>query len=342
MNIKTGVRGSDVGKELLLKVAELDSALASIADLTKKLKESDSSLRDTQRSLSLADTAAVVRDTELRTAHDALEISDAALTRKSDELLVAIEHLAIANEKLRHSRDLQNAFVKIAAHELKNPIQPLLGIAEYLEALQNSVVGTERIEVAKEDIEVIVRNARRLERLANDILDVSQIEGKSLRLNKESFDLNREILDVVRDLQMYGQKNEERAQISFRSAPTPDGTIIVNADRLRIYEVISNILGNAIKFCTSGSIRIISATSKDGFALVQIKDTGRGISAGILPQLFIKFGVVDNASDPKSGSGLGLFISKGIIDAHGGKIWAENNEDGIGATFTFTIPIETT
>lgn len=341
MDIKTEVRGSDLRKELLLKVAELNSALSSVAELTRRLEESDSHLRDAQKSLSTAYTAAAVSDTELRTAHDALAISDSTLEMKSDQLFVAIEHLTIANEKLRHSRDLQNAFIKIAAHELKNPIQPLLGIAEYLEALQNSVVGTEKIEVAKGDIELIVRNARRLERLSKDILDVSQIEGKSLTLNKESLDLNREIRDVVRDFQMSGQKNEEIAQISFRSAPAPDGTIMVKADKFRIYEVISNILGNAIKFCANGSIRIISAISKDGFALVQIKDTGRGISAEILPQLFIKFGVVSNANDPKAGSGLGLFISKGIIDAHGGKIWAENNKDGIGATFTFTLPIET-
>jgi len=341
MDTTTDVRVSDLKKELLLKVAELNSALASVAELTKKLKESDFSLKRTQKSLDTADSAAAISDTELRTAEDALALSDAALARKSEELLVAIEHLTIANEKLRHSRDLQEAFISIAAHELKNPIQPLLGIADYLETLQNSVVGTEKIEVSKGDIEIIVRNARRLERLSNDILDVSRIEGKSLRLNKQSFDLNREIEDVVRDTQMYGLNNGERAQITFRAGATPDGAIMIHADKSRIYEVISNLLGNAIKYTDNGSIRIISAITKDKFALVRVKDTGRGISPQLLPQLFSKFGAVGNPNDVKSGTGLGLFIARGIIDAHGGKIWAENNKDEKGASFTFTLPIDT-
>jgi signal transduction histidine kinase len=191
--------------------------------------------------------------------------------------------------------------------------------------------------VSKADIELIVRNAKRLERLANDILDVSRIESKSMRLNRETFDLNREIRDVIRDFQMHGHKSSE-VNISFKPSATSGGIIMVHADKSRIYEVISNILLNAIKFTASGTISIISAIGKDGAAIVQIKDTGAGISAELLSNLFTKFGVVGDASDPRSGSGLGLFISKGIIDAHGGKLWAQNNSDGKGSTFTFTIP----
>jgi len=264
-------------------------------------------------------------------------VSDTALEMKSIELVKAIDNLTIANEQLRHSRDLQNAFIKIAAHELKNPIQPLLGVAEYLEALNNAEVGTDKIEVSKSDIEMIVRNARKLERLSNDILDVSSIEAHSLRLNNESFDLNKEIRDVVRDFQVYGNKSDN-VQIVFKQSPSPNDTIIIHADKSRIYEVNSNILVNAIKFTDSGSITIISATGKNGIAIVRVKDTGQGIASEILPHLFKKFGVA-NASNTKSGSGLGLFISKGIIDAHGGKLWAENNSDGKGASFTFTIPV---
>jgi signal transduction histidine kinase len=328
---------SEAKKQLLLKTAELDSAITTIAGLTKKLKESASSLKEAQEGRAASDTAVAIRDTELKTAEDALTLSDAALVTKSKELLTAIENLVIANDQLRHSRDLQNAFINIAAHELKTPIQPLLGIADYLESLQNSEVGTDKIEVSKNDIEIIVRNTRRLERLSNDILDVSKIEAHSLRLNKETFDLNREIQDVVRDFQMYGVK-DSGVHISFRPSGALDGTITVNADKSRIYEVIANILSNAIKFTSKGSIVIISAISKDGDAIVRIKDTGQGLSAEILSQIFTKFGV-GNSNDARSGSGLGMFISKGIIDAHGGKIWAENNRDGNGASFTFTIPM---
>lgn len=329
---------SEVKRMLLLKTAELDRAIASIADLTKKLRESSSSLQVARDNLVAADSAALVRDAELKTTEDALIASDTALGMKSNELIIAIENLAIANEQLRHSRDLQNAFINIAAHELKTPIQPLLGIADYLESLQNSEVGTEEIKVSRQDIELIVRNARRLETLSRDILDVSRIEAKSLKLNKETFDINREIRDAVRDFQMYGIKREDVA-ISFRPLASSDGTIIVHADKSRINEVISNVLGNAIKFTDRGSIVIVSAISKDGNALVSIKDSGTGLSAEFLPQIFTRFGVVGDVNDERSGSGLGMFISKGIIDAHGGNIWAQNNKDGSGATFTFTIPL---
>jgi signal transduction histidine kinase len=324
---------SELKRKLLLKTAELDSALASISDLTMKLKNSASNLQNAEDALVASDAAGAVRDTQLKTTEDALVASDAALAMKTTELVKAIENLAAANEQLRQSRDLQNAFIKIAAHELKNPIQPLLSIADYLDSLDDTGDGTDKIAISKSDVEMIVRNAKRLERLANDILDVSRIESKSLRLKKEMFDLNQEIRDVVRDFQIY---EKEGVQTAFKPSQLSD-KIVINADKSRIYEVISNILGNATKFTEHGSITIISAVGKDGSVIVRIKDTGQGISPELLPHLFTKFGVAD-ASDARSGSGLGLFISKGIIDAHGGKLWAENNKDGKGATFTFTVP----
>lgn len=285
--------------------------------------------------MTASDAKSLVRDAALKTAEDALKVSDAALEMKGTELLSAIENLVIANEQLRQSRDLQNAFIRIAAHELKNPIQPLLTVAELLNS--SSDAGNDKVELSRSDIEMIIRNVKRLERLSNDILDVSKIEAHSLRLHKETFDLNQEIRDVVRDFQMYGKKGEA-VQIAFKPSPSLYSTIMISADKSRIYEVISNILGNAIKFTENGSITIISAVGEDEVAIIRIKDTGQGISQELLPHLFAKYGVADS-SDSRSGSGLGLFISKGIIDAHGGKLWAENNMDGRGATFTFTIPV---
>ena len=337
MESEADVHVSELKRILLLKTAELDSALASIAELSQKLKASASGLKVSQDALAASGRAAMVSDADLKASEDALAASDEALRMKSADLVTAVENLAAANEELRHSKDLQNAFIRVAAHELKNPIQPILTIADYLEALNNSEAGTETIEVSREDLEMIVRNAKRLERLSNDILDVSRIESKSLRLKRERFDLNREIRDVVRDFQAHGNKSEG-VDISFSPAPTLDSTIMVNADKSRIYEVISNILGNAIKFTENGSIALISGIGKDGAAIVRITDTGQGISPELMSHLFSKFEVADS-SDARSSSGLGLFISKGIIEAHGGRIWAENNRNGRGATFTFTVPV---
>ena len=110
----------------------------------------------------------------------------------------------------------------------------------------------------------------------------------------------------------------------------------VNADKVRICEVISNLLGNAIKFTTKEAGRniTIKAEKKDSQAIVSIKDTGSGIDPEIKPKLFSKF-----VTNSPGGTGIGLFISKSIVEAHGGRIWAENNADGKGATFTFSLPL---
>ncbi|MDF2727945.1 MAG: putative signal transduction histidine kinase, with phosphoacceptor and binding domain, partial [Nitrososphaera sp.] len=189
------------------------------------------------------------------------------------------------------------------------------------------------ITVTKEEIEMIARNVKRLERLTSDILDVSRIEGNALKLNLEVIDLNEKIRIVVND-EISAIPQGKALKIIFdqrEKAP-----LFVKGDKSRLFEVLSNLIGNAIKFTDSGGTITVTAekTAAENEAIVSIKDTGKGIDMEILPRLFSKF-----ASKSDKGTGLGLFLSKGIIEAHGGKIWAENNKDGIGATFRFTLPL---
>jgi signal transduction histidine kinase len=189
------------------------------------------------------------------------------------------------------------------------------------------------ITVTKEEIEMIARNVKRLERLTSDILDVSRIEGNALKLNLEVIDLNEKIRIVVND-EISAIPQGKALKIIFdqrEKAP-----LFVKGDKSRLFEVLSNLIGNAIKFTGSGGTITVTAekTAAENEAIVSIKDTGKGIDMEILPRLFSKF-----ASKSDKGTGLGLFLSKGIIEAHGGKIWAENNKDGIGATFRFTLPL---
>ncbi|MDQ3888377.1 MAG: HAMP domain-containing histidine kinase [Thermoproteota archaeon] len=189
------------------------------------------------------------------------------------------------------------------------------------------------ITVTKQEIEMIARNTKRLERLTSDILDVSRIEGNALKLNVEVIDLNEKIRIVVNDeINAIPQGKELKIIFDHRER----SPLFVKADKLRLFEVLSNLIGNAIKFTDSGGIITVTAekTAAKNEAIVSIKDTGKGIDKEILPRLFTKF-----ASKSDNGTGLGLFLSKGIIQAHGGKIWAENNKDGIGATFRFTLPL---
>ena len=182
--------------------------------------------------------------------------------------------------------------------------------------------------------DVIHRNANRLQRLTEDILDVTKIESQSLKLNKEKFDLNEIVSNTIADYK--NELKEGNSNIKLELVFKGDeGTVLVEADKARLSQVIANILGNAIKFSKEGCISIAQEVIGSSQILVSIKDTGVGLDPEIMPRLFTKFAT----KSEKGGTGLGLFISKGIIEAHGGRIWAENNTQGKGATFHFILPI---
>jgi signal transduction histidine kinase len=241
--------------------------------------------------------------------------------------------LEIANEQLKNQEKMQKEFINIAAHELRTPVQPILGLSEVL-------LSEEENEGKRRLIDVISRNAKRLERLTQDILDVTRIESQLLRLNKEKFNLNSVVLSIMEEYKNKIGEND-RGDIKLLYNPIEgNNNIIVDADRGRITQVVSNLLDNAIKFTEEGTIMVSTEVKNGGnnnnnnnIAVVSVKDTGSGIDPEIMARLFTKF-----SSKSWKGTGLGLFISKSIIEAHGGKIWAENNIDGKGATFSFSLP----
>jgi two-component system sensor histidine kinase VicK len=149
-------------------------------------------------------------------------------------------------------------------------------------------------------------------------------------MNKESVNLNENIQNVLKDVKSFVADHKQIETIFDSKTAEP---IVIEADKGRLFQVLSNLLKNAIKFTNEGTIRV-TLEERDGQAMVHVIDTGRGIDPKIFPKLFTKF-----ATKADQGTGLGLYLSKGIIEAHGGKIWAENNEHGKGATFTFTLPL---
>ena len=254
-------------------------------------------------------------------------------TELNEQLEELNKRLTEANEQLKVHNKIQNDFINIAAHELRTPIQPILGLSEIL---RSKIVSDGRSGVGDEQkiLDAIIRNAKRLQRLTEDILDVTRIESHSLKLKKERFNLNELISNAVQDYRNEIEKNNNR-DIKLLESPS-NQNIILEADRSRITQVISNLVGNAIKFTTEGTISI-STQRKDNQVIVSIKDTGSGIDNEILPRLFTKF-----SAKSFEGTGLGLFISKNIVEAHGGKIWAENNNETYeekGTTFYFTLPL---
>ena len=236
--------------------------------------------------------------------------------------------LAVANKQLKIHDRMQKEFINVAAHELRTPIMPILGEAQYIE--RQFMAAKPLVTVDNEQVESIMRNARRLVRLASDILDVTRIESKSLRLNKEQFDLDLVIHSVLEDTKNALRVDEERSshvQLQFKSI----GSILVFADKGRIYQVIYNLLANSVKFTEEGYIRV--AVERDSREIiVSVIDSGKGIDPDIMARLFTKF-----STKSETGTGLGLFICKSIIEAHGGKIWAKNNIDEKGSTFGFTM-----
>jgi nitrogen-specific signal transduction histidine kinase len=230
-------------------------------------------------------------------------------------------------EQLKTHDKMQKEFINIASHEMKTPTQAIIGYADLIH---------KHPEKREDMMQSISRNAVRLQRLTNDILDVTRIDSHTLNLHKEQFNIGNLIAYIVQDYVGYIEKENQNVKLFYNFKQDINDPLPIDADEDRITQVISNLLNNGIKFTSKKREGVISVSAerKKEEVIVSIKDTGEGINPEILPRLFTKF-----ATRSFSGTGLGLYISKSIVEAHGGKMWAENNPDGEGATFTFTLPL---
>ena len=237
------------------------------------------------------------------------------------------DELKTANEEIQQRERMKDEFINVAAHEMRTPVQPILGLSELLKAMRHE----NKLPVTKEEelLDMIISNAKRLLLLQENILDVSRIENKLLKLNKDQCNLVEIISTAIQDTENQIDKN----MVEMRYNPSETNPLLVYADRAKLTQVVSNLLNNAIKFTQAGSITV-DVVKDDNKAIVRIKDTGVGIHPRVESKLFSKF--VTNSS---SGTGLGLFISKSIVEAHGGKISGSNNTNDKGATFSFSLPL---
>ncbi len=255
--------------------------------------------------------------------------------KKQGELTKKLEK---ANEELKYKDQLKDEVINLTAHELQGPIQPILGLLEILREKQTEIglnIDEEKKLNQVEILDIIIRNSKRIRYIVDEILDVARIENGNLKLEKSKFNLNEEIKNWIKDL--ITEKDMENQIIRF--AFQPKESIIVFADKIRIYQVISNLIRNALKFTPRIDSKIEISLEKVNndreFVTAIIKDNGKGIDSEILPRLFEKF-----ATKSDKGIGLGLYISRNIIEAHGGTIIGYNNPNGNGAIFEFTLPIE--
>jgi signal transduction histidine kinase len=240
------------------------------------------------------------------------------------------------NEQLKVHNEMQKEFINVAAHELRAPVQPILALTVQL---REKIKNKDQVQ----SLDVVIRNAQRLKNISEDILDVTKFESNSLHLTKEKCSLNQLIFKSVTEFQN-NLEIGKKIKFDYNANNYADGggPIIINVDKNRISQIISNLINNSVKFIKKeGTISITIERRKTHdennkeVAVVVIKDTGSGIDDEMFPKLFKKF-----ATKSFQGTGLGLYICKNIVESHGGKIWAENNRDKKGSTFSFYLPLE--
>ncbi|CAN5306518.1 hypothetical protein BH18THE2_BH18THE2_09200 [soil metagenome] len=326
--------------ELISKIAEIYETNTALAVANQRLEVKRSELNDSniESNRELAEI-----NKELAETSKAFALTNKQFADLNQELTAASKELALAYRTIEQQNKTYAEFTNIAAHELRTPAQAIMGYAGIAKraAYQEDKEGV---------IDGIYRNAFRLDRLINNILDVTRIEGHTLQLHKQRFNLNDVLSRGIEDAQTqiladskiklsFSLDKSSSSLSTVEKQDDDDDLIPVEADRERITQVLYNLLHNAIKFTKQGIISVAVERKKkpeddDDAIVVSVKDSGQGIDPEITPKLFSKF-----ATKSFSGTGLGLYISKSIIEAHGGKIWAENNPDGKGATFSFSLPL---
>lgn len=323
---------------MFAKTAELDEANESLYLLNSDLKAKIDEIKKSKNDL-------VQLNNSLLMANEEMSKTNEKFAKVNRELAAVNKELVQINEIMKDNSMKQKEFIQITSHELRTPTQAILGYVELLLLEPQS-----RFEYG----EPIMRNAIRLQKIISDILFISRIDNNMLTLNNERFSLTETILQAVGDTRNQIIRENKNVTVIYDVVSNPkmvnkkeQEDIVIDGDKDRIAQVISNILNNALRFLENGTIAISVDTNNtinsskgnpvDGLKeiIISIKDSGKGIAPDILPRLFSKF----KTKDGSGGTGLGLYICKNIVEAHGGRIWAKNNEEGNGATFSFSLPV---
>jgi signal transduction histidine kinase/DNA-binding response OmpR family regulator len=250
------------------------------------------------------------------------------LTMLASQATIAIDNAQLY-ERTKELDRLKSEFVAVVSHEVRTPLTSIKGSLELL--------GDDRFlqlpPPQKELLGICQANTERLIALINDILDFSKLEASKLPMTMESVELKHVLSEVVENIRNLAAM--KKVEIDVR---VDDSTGSVDADPMRVGQVVTNLVGNAIKFSPEGAHVEIFASGDESVVTVSVKDYGRGIAPRDLNRLFQRFAQLDSSTTRKAGgTGLGLVISKGIVEQHGGKIWVESALDQ-GSTFSFSLP----
>ncbi|HUR67777.1 MAG TPA: PAS domain-containing sensor histidine kinase [Candidatus Thermoplasmatota archaeon] len=255
-------------------------------------------------------------------------LRDVTERKKAEHAVLEREALAMQNERLREMDALKTSFINNAAHELGTPLTPIKLQAHLLRLGGMGELNDKQ----KRAVDVLSRNVDHLGLMVKDLLDASRVQSQELRLRSAPVDLQATLAEAV-------EAFSANATVDIRLATTPG--LHIEGDAQRVKQVVFNLLGNALKFTPAGGHIDVRARREGAEVHVEIADTGSGIAPEDIEKLFRPFSQVhDTTTTSRAGTGLGLFISKGIVESHGGRIWATSGGRGHGTTFHFTLPVE--
>jgi signal transduction histidine kinase len=362
-------KGISDADEILSKTVELHEVNGSLVVANKKLLSKTVELHEVNRSLFESNHELAQVNKELADTNKRFAQTNKHFAEVNNELTQVTRELALSNKIIEQQKEFQMEFINIAAHELRTPIMPIIGGLELLEERLSQIPQTKKEhQEIKRDIDMINRNALRLKKLADDILQVSRIEGGVYKINmQENVNIIALILAAVDSIKQNYEYSEKRDKVSIslfsplghndrglsndqegQQISDPKKSLLVPCDSEKIQQVLFNLLHNAMKFTRQGVITItvaIKRTSHDlegdnDSVIISIEDQGTGVDPSIKDKLFEKF-----ETKSANGAGLGLYLSRKIVEAHGGKIWVEGKTDSgdekdRGAIFAFSIPFK--
>ena len=362
-------KGISDADELLSKTVELHEVNRSLVVANKKLLSKTVELHEVNNSLFESNHELAQVNKELADTNKRFARTNKHFAEVNNELTRVTRELALSNKLIEQQKEFQMEFINIAAHELRTPIMPIIGGLELLEERLSQISQGKKVhQEIKRDIDLINRNALRLKKLADDILQVSRIEGGVYKINmQENVNIIALILAAIDSIKQNYEYSEKRDKVSIslfsplgyndkglsndqegQQISDPKKSLLVQCDSEKIQQVLFNLLHNAMKFTRQGVITItvaIKRTSHDlesdnDSVIISIKDQGTGVDPSIKDKLFEKF-----ETKSANGAGLGLYLSRKIVEAHGGKIWVEGKthssyEEERGAIFAFSIPLK--
>ncbi|HEX7177466.1 MAG TPA: ATP-binding protein [Pyrinomonadaceae bacterium] len=260
-----------------------------------------------------------------------LEEKREALERLNSQLGESNRELNEANAKLRELAEMKEEFLALTTHDLRSPLTVISGVINFFTSGRLGDMTPEQ----KNMVAMMERNTHSLIELVNDLLDASKLESGSMRLDLTSVDL-RALTSELRDTMEPLARDKEIAL----EAGLPDGLPLVRADRAKLRRILVNLVSNAVKFTPKGGRVELSAEPRDGAVRVSVADTGVGIAPEDIQRLFDKYEQArSRATRSEKGTGLGLYITRQLVEMHGGKIEVRS-EVGKGSTFSFTLPTE--